>query len=79
MQTITVTELITPPEALLTPCEKPVVTQMQTNDDLIRFASLALLKWEQCAAQVEGLREFFGLDKDDQKTLSTDATAGEPH
>lgn len=62
LQTITVTELITPPDALLTPCEKPEVTQMQTNDDLIRFTSLALLKWEQCAAKIEGLRIFFGIE-----------------
>lgn len=62
LQTITVTELVTPPDALLEPCERPEVAQMTTNDDLVRFTSLALLKWEQCAAKIEALRVFFRID-----------------
>lgn len=79
LQTITVTELVTPPTALLDPCEKPVVTQMQTNDDLIRFASLAILQWEQCAAKIEALRIFFGLDKVGDNPVETAQVASEPH
>lgn len=70
LQTITVTELVTPPDALLEPCERPEVAQMTTNDDLVRFTSLALLKWEQCAAKVEALRIFFGLDNKVDSTES---------
>lgn len=79
MQTITVTEIVQPPDALLQPCPRPSAAHLETNEDLVRFASDSVMKWEICAAQVEGLRIFFGLDKDDQKTLSTDVTAGEPH
>lgn len=68
LQTITVTELVTPPEALLAPCERPEAMQLNTNEDLVRFTSLALLKWEICAAQIESLRVFFGLDKSLDKT-----------
>ena len=70
LQTITVTELVTPPDALLTPCDKPEVSRMETNDDLIRLASVAILKWEQCAAKVEALRIFFGLDNKVDSTES---------
>lgn len=79
MQTITVTELVTPPDALLTPCEKPIVTQIQSNDDLIKFASLAILQWEQCAAKIEALRIFFGLDKVDDNPVETATVANEPN
>lgn len=63
LQTITVTEVISPPEALLEPCDRPEVTQLNTNEDLVRFTSLVLLKWEHCAAKIEALRVFFELDK----------------
>ena len=79
MQTITVTEIVVPPEALLEPCPRPSAAHLETNEDLLKFTSDAVMKWEICAAQVEGLREFFGLDKDDQKTLSDAPVAGEPH
>lgn len=51
---------------------------METNDDLIRFASIAVLKWEQCAARINALRIFFGLDKEENDLLET-APANEPH
>lgn len=79
LQTITVTELVTPPDGLLTPCEKPEVIQMQTNDDLIKFASLAILQWEQCSAKIEALRIFFGLDKVGDNPVETSPVASEPH
>lgn len=78
-QTITVTELVTPPDALLTPCDKPEVSKMETNDDLIRLASVAILKWEQCAAKVDALRIFFGLDKEADNPVETAPVASEPH
>lgn len=78
LQTITVTELVTPPDALLEPCEHPEVAQMTTNDDLVRFTSLTLLKWEQCAAKIDALRVFFGLDKEENDLVET-ASASEPH
>jgi hypothetical protein len=78
LQTITVTELVTPPDALLSPCDKPEIPDLKTNDDLIKFTSLTLLKWEQCAAKVDALRVFFGLDKKESNVLD-DAPVGEPH
>lgn len=78
LQTITVTEMMTPPESLLEPCERPEASRMETNDDLIRFASISVLKWEQCAARINALRVFFGLDKENNDLLET-APANEPH
>lgn len=67
MQTITVTELVTPPDALLIPCERPEVSQLETNADLVKFLSLALSKYDECAAKIEALRVFYGIDKPDDK------------
>ena len=63
LQTITVTELITPPEALLEPCDKPEVYHLETNEDLVRLASAAILGWEQCAAKMEAIRTFYRLSE----------------
>ena len=58
-------EVIEPPSSLLAPCERPVAYAMETNQDLAHFASAALLAWEKCAAQIEALRIFYGLEDDD--------------
>lgn len=79
MQTITVTQTINPPEALLQPCPKPEANHLETNEDLIRFASDAVYKWEICSAQVNGLRVFFGLDMDDKNLVEEAPMRDEPH
>lgn len=79
MQTITVTETINPPEALLQPCPRPEAKHLETNEDLIRFASDAIYKWEVCAAQISGLRVFFGLDMGDQSLVEDAPVRDEPH
>lgn len=71
--------MVIPPEALLEPCPRPVAQHLETNEDLVKFTSDAVMKWEICAAQVESLREFFGLDTEAGKTLSTAPVADEPH
>ena len=38
---------------------------MGTNQDLAHFANAALLAWEKCAAQIDALRIFYGLEDDD--------------
>ena len=58
-------EVITPPSALLTPCERPRSYALENNRDLAYFASAALLAWEKCAAQIDALRIFYGLVDDD--------------
>ena len=79
LQTITVTETINPPEALLQPCPRPEAKHLETNEDLIRFASDAIYKWEVCSAQVNGLRVFFGLDMGDQNLVEDAPVRDEPH
>ena len=54
-------EVIAPPLALLTPCERPRSYALVTNQDLAYFASAALLAWEKCAAQIDALRRFYGI------------------
>lgn len=56
------TERIEPPSALLSPCEPPKSGELKTNGDLIRFASTAVRAYEECAAKVAALREFYGLE-----------------
>ena len=58
-------EVVAPPSSLLAPCERPVAYAMETNQDLSHFASAALLAWEKCAAQIDALRVFYGLEDDD--------------
>lgn len=58
-------EVIAPPSALLTPCERPTAYALETNQDLAHFANAALLAWEKCAAQIDALRLFYGLGDDD--------------
>ena len=58
-------EVIAPPSALLTPCERPMAYAMETNQDLAYFASAALLALEKCAARIDALRIFYGLVDDD--------------
>ena len=65
-KTIVKTEMLTPPTALLEPCEKPEVVKLETNEDLIHFTSLAVMQWEVCAAKIDALRVFFGLDSQEQ-------------
>lgn len=54
-----------PPSSLLTPCERPMAERMETNEDLIRFSSQAVLMLEKCAAKVEAIRVFYEIE--DQK------------
>jgi hypothetical protein len=61
-KTIVKSETVIPPNALLEPCEKPEVTKLETNEDLIHFTSIAVMQWEACAAKIDALRVFFGLD-----------------
>lgn len=65
-------ELIAPPSALLTPCERPKAYALETNQDLAHFASAALLAWEKCAAQIDALRIFYGLGDSGEATRVTD-------
>lgn len=58
-------EVIAPPSALLTPCERPKAYALETNQDLAHFASAALLAWEKCAARIDALRLFYGIADDD--------------
>lgn len=53
------TERIEPPPALLSPCEPPKSGELKTNGDLIRFASAAVRAYEECAAKVAALCEFY--------------------
>ena len=55
------------------------MSKLETNDDLIRFASIAVLKWEQCAAKLNALRLFFGIDKNEVNLVEDDPVASEPH
>ena len=79
LQTITVTQTLNPPDALLQPCPKPSANRLETNEDLIKFASDAVYKWEVCAAQISGLRVFFGLDMEEQNLVDEASIRGEPH
>lgn len=53
------TEIITPPAALLAPCEKPDPGEMQTNGDLVRYTSALKYALDTCAAKVDALNVFF--------------------
>lgn len=53
------TEIIVPPAALLTPCEKPDRGEMQTNGDLARYASALKYALDTCAARIDALNAFF--------------------
>lgn len=55
------------------------MSKLETNDDLIRFASIAVLKWEQCAAKLNALRLFFGIDKKEVNLVEDDPVVSEPH
>lgn len=57
------TEIITPPTALLAPCEKPDPGEMQTNGDLARYTSALKYALDTCAARIDALRVFFDTDK----------------
>lgn len=61
------TEIITPPTALLAPCEKPDPGEMQTNGDLARYASTLKYALDACAAKIDALNVFFeaGGGRDD--------------
>ena len=61
--TVTETVTVTPPEALLVPCEPPSVSQVETNADLVRLTVAAIAAYEKCAGKIEALRVFFDLDK----------------
>lgn len=45
---------------------KPKVNQIKTNQDLAFFASSAILAWESCAAQIDALRLYYGVDSEGQ-------------
>lgn len=67
------TEVIKPPDALLLPCPRPETTRLDTNDDLIRFASEAVAKWEICAGQVDALRDFLSNSEKDSQNYEKDS------
>ena len=62
--TVTKIEQVPPPSALLVPCVKPQYREMKTNEDLIQFANSAVMAYEMCAAQINALRIYYGLDLD---------------
>ena len=53
------TEVITPPAALLAPCDKPDPGEMRTNGDLARYASALKYALDACAARIDALNVFF--------------------
>lgn len=61
------TEIITPPAALLVPCDRPDPGEMQTNGDLARYASALKYALDTCAARIDALNVFFeaGGERDD--------------
>lgn len=50
---------IRPPDALLTPCDTPNASNIETNEDLIRYINDLVLSHKQCAAKVDGIIIFF--------------------
>lgn len=50
---------------MLTPCEKPMASKMETNEDLAVFTSQVLAAWETCAAKMNALIEFY-LEQNDK-------------
>lgn len=59
------TDIITPPAALLAPCEKPDPGEMRTNGDLARYASALKYALDTCAARVDALNVFFEKKRDE--------------
>lgn len=53
------TEIVAPPDTLLTPCEKPDPGEMRTNGDLARYASALKYALDTCAARIDALNVFF--------------------
>jgi hypothetical protein len=47
---------------LVSPCEKPVMSRFESNEDLIRFASTSVANLESCAAKIDAIREFYGIE-----------------
>lgn len=62
---MTKVEVVPPPSALLIPCIRPKAYNLKTNQDLATFASAVILAWESCAAQIEALRLYYGVDNDE--------------
>lgn len=50
------------PTALMQPCRPPVIRRLATNEDLAGLASAALQAYERCAAQMEAVRSYYGVD-----------------
>lgn len=42
------------------PCVKPTIQAIETNEDLLKYTSALLYAFESCAAQINGLREYYG-------------------
>lgn len=61
------TEIITPPAALLVPCERPDPGEMQTNGDLVRYTSALKYALDTCAAKIDALNVFFEAGGDDDQ------------
>lgn len=61
------TIVVKPPDSLLTECEKPEVRRLETNEDLIDLASIALMYLEQCSAKVDSIRLFFEETENDNE------------
>ena len=57
-------EVVPPPTSLLLPCIRPKAYSLKTNEDLAFFANSAVLAWESCAAQIDALRLYYGLDSE---------------
>lgn len=55
------------------PCEPPIAKTMQTNEDLILFTSAALRAYEKCAAQIDALRLYYGIDSDGEQVTNEKA------
>ena len=58
------TEIVTPPAALLAPCEKPDPGEMRTNGDLARYASALKYALDTCAARIDALNVFYETEGD---------------
>ena len=61
------TEIITPPQALLAPCDKPEPGELRTNGDLARYTSALRYALDTCAARIDALNVFFDAGTDDDK------------
>lgn len=64
-ETIVKTQILPPPKTLVTPCNVPKAKHFETNNDVIMYLSSVISSLEQCAAQIEGIREFYEISDSD--------------